>query len=530
LLGDEANEHRVNEVVAHIEETTYVDPEKFYPPANLICVENGVLDISEFLKTGRLEDVKLTPHAPDVIFLHKIPAPFDPKAKCPKVGKFFTDWMDLASIIRAVEMAGYCLYRLNPIGKAIICVGEGGNGKTTFVLFLRRWLGERNVASTPVQEFGTVRFATATLLGKLANLVDDLPPTAWFSTGLFKQLTGGSPVQVEFKFKNPFDAILYAKQLYTANRLPMVSEDTRAFWERVLLISFPNVFEGEKRMDREKILAEMLTPEERSGFLNAALLGLYLLLKDQDFYAPEDINLIRDRYIRLSDPVAAFVEDRTVEDPEAYEQSSELYRAYVKYCKEKGFAPTLNNIFSRLLKKVVPSIRAGQIRLDDGSRPRVWYGIRLKTQEEIKADEEAQKVILESPKASTVSIVSAENPSIFSILKILCVEKIERKTVDAVDTVDRTPEKLPATPAEVGGKAEVGTLDSEPSILATSIEERNDRLFSVEFEGDYPGGLIPGLRKPIPKGTIIVLPAAQALELGRKFGFVKLKELGGEEG
>ena len=45
----------------------------------------------------------------------------------------------------------------------------------------------------------------------------------------------------------------------------------------------------------------------------------------------------------------------------------------------------------------------------------------------------------------------------------------------------------------------------------------------VRFTQTYPGKLVPKLDKPIPAGTEIVLPAAEALELRRVFGFVELR-------
>jgi hypothetical protein len=56
-------------------------------------------------------------------------------------------------------------------------------------------------------------------------------------------------------------------------------------------------------------------------------------------------------------------------------------------------------------------------------------------------------------------------------------------------------------------------------------ESQSEHSYSVTFLEDYPGGLVPYLKHSIPKGTAIALPAIEALELKRKFGFVELKEL-----
>jgi len=53
-----------------------------------------------------------------------------------------------------------------------------------------------------------------------------------------------------------------------------------------------------------------------------------------------------------------------------------------------------------------------------------------------------------------------------------------------------------------------------------------ERLTQVTFTEDYPGGLVPELSKPIPRGTVIVLPSQVALRLQAIFGWVELKPLG----
>jgi len=367
-LGDMAKDKFIDEVVSHIRDTTFTDPKKFEASAELLCVENGILNVL----TGELK-----PHTPEIIFLQKLPVKFDPGAKCPTTLLRLWEWTgNLTGLVRVIQFAGFCLYRDYFIRKAVIIHGEGSNGKTTFISWLTSWLGEENVTSVKVQALDR-RFVPARLYGKLANLCDELPSEEWMSTEAFKQATGGSIVEAEKKFKEPFAFRSYAKMLFAGNRLPIVSDDTKAFWDRITIIPFENTFNGGKARERAEILKEMLTEEEKSGFLNLALVGLKTLLETLEFYAQEDNEEVKRKYVRISDPVMAFAKECIVEDIMAETPKAEVYSAYVKYCEAHDFPVKENNAFARSLKRVYPRLEERRVEASDGRQTRVWAGIKL---------------------------------------------------------------------------------------------------------------------------------------------------------
>ena len=378
-LGDMAKDAFIDEVVSHIRDTTFTDPKKFEAPPELLCVDNGVLNVL----TGELK-----PHSPEIIFLQKLPVKFNPEAKCPTTLLRLWEWTNnLAGLIRLIQFAGFCLYRDYFIRKAIIIHGEGSNGKTTFISWLTIWLGESNVTSIKVQALDR-RFVAARLYGKLANLCDELPSEDWLNTEAFKQVTGGSIVEAEKKFKEPFAFRSYAKMLFSGNRLPIVSDDTKAFWDRITIIPFENTFNGGKARERREILKEMLTEEEKSGFLNLALTGLRTLLETLEFYAQEDNEEVKQKYIRISDPVMAFAKECTVWDVDAQTPKAEVYAAYVNYCKDHGFPIKPDNSFALSLKRCYPNMEGRKIETEDGRRIPVWGGIRLLSAPVAPADHE----------------------------------------------------------------------------------------------------------------------------------------------
>lgn len=83
LLESNTTTHRVNEIVEFIRRATYTPKELFNsPPPNLVCVENGILNV----ETG-----ELMPHTPDLIFLSKLPVKWDPNAQCPTIVRFLEE-------------------------------------------------------------------------------------------------------------------------------------------------------------------------------------------------------------------------------------------------------------------------------------------------------------------------------------------------------------------------------------------------------------------------------------------------------
>jgi putative DNA primase/helicase len=368
-LGELAKRGDLSEVVEQIRDTTFRMPEDFNSAPYLVCVENGILDT----KTR-----ELAPHTPDRIFLQKLPAKYNPKATCPTVMKRLLEWTDKDGLITIIQFAGFCLHRNYFIRKAVIIHGEGENGKTTLTLFLTGWLGEDNVAAVKIQNLDK-RFTGIRLLGKLANICDDLPADAWFSTGFFKELTGGSQIEVEQKFKDGFLTRNYAKVLYTANRLPLVSDDSKAFWDRITIIPFEAKFTT--TTSREEIVAGMLIEDERSGFLNLALDGLEMLRAQNRFYGDDDNETTKRKYIKLSDPIMAFGHDRTIESPLNRILKSELYGAYVDYCTENGYPVKESNAFSKSFKRLYPRLEDCQITGEDGRQRHAWVGIDLVSEE-----------------------------------------------------------------------------------------------------------------------------------------------------
>jgi putative DNA primase/helicase len=371
LLGEKTKTQYLNETLNYIKAVTYVDRKIFdNQPIYLLPVKNGVLN---------LETLELLPYKPEYYFTSKLPVAYDANADCPKIRKFLSEIVMPEDVELLIEIAAYCLWRSYPIQKAFMLVGDGANGKSTYLQLLQKFLGSENTCSVSLQELEHNRFASANLYRKLANIYADLPSVALQNPGVFKMLTGGDVVKAEKKFKDFFFFVNYAKLLYSANRVPYVADESEAFFRRWIIINFPFKFEPNpngpnSKLANPNILQEITTEEELSGFLNLALSRLKKVLT-QGFSYAKTTEEIREAYIRASDPIGAFVMDCVVQSPTDYVKKDELYNAYAEYCRERKLIVVDKAVFSKNLRRyvTVEDFRP----MEDGKRVTAWKGIKL---------------------------------------------------------------------------------------------------------------------------------------------------------
>jgi putative DNA primase/helicase len=368
LLGEKTTSHRVKETRAYIEYSTYIEEDEINSDPNLICLENGIFNVNE---TG------LYVHTPEMFMTTRLPIRYDEDADCPEIKEFIKQVVDEGDIDVIQEIIGYCLWKSYPVQKAVMFIGEGANGKSTLLDLIKRFLGQKNISSVPLQDFDTNRFAKARLFGKLANMFNDVSDKALKETGMFKQLTGEDTVTGERKFQDGFQFTNYAKMLFSTNKLPESRDDTQAFYRRWIFITFPNTFTGDAAIPKDELLKKLTTEGEMSGLFNWAIQGLKRLLKQGDFSKSTSTEETRQQYIRLSSPIQAFVEDMVEVDSGSYVPKEEFYGAYVQYCKDNNLPALDKAVFARRVIIVIPTIRASQHNIGGKNGVRCFDGVKL---------------------------------------------------------------------------------------------------------------------------------------------------------
>jgi len=249
-------------------------------------------------------------------------------------------------------------------------VGPTASGKSTFLDTIRAMLGSETVASLTPQQLTSERFAGAELHGKWANIRNDIPASTVKNTGMFKEITAGDPMKAERKRKDPFMFEPTAKHLFAANELPSTETDDEAFYRRVLLVAFPETI---PERDRDKHLDDKLQAE-LPGVLNWAIEGLQRLLGNGKFTADRSPGRTQDTWSKWADSVTRF-KKAAIEDGDEDIPKSEMFAAYLQYCREEGIPSDTQHKMTRELKAA--GLEDGRAYVDGGGRERCFLNVNL---------------------------------------------------------------------------------------------------------------------------------------------------------
>lgn len=224
------------------------------------------------------------------------------------------------------------------IGRARGGAGKAANGKSTFINWLSSIVGSENVTSLSIDDFGN-RFNKGMVVGKLANLGDDIPDGFLQGDQLatFKKMVTGDSIYADVKGTDGFEFRPSALQVFSMNTIPRLSDTTDGIMRRLDFTPFraefrPGMDGYDPNMERKLSEPEVL----RRG----ALLGLMALPDLIERGRFTDIPEMRDELdaVRIDNSsVARWVTDECVE-PQWFNGRSvaEAYKAYTDWAEEAG--------------------------------------------------------------------------------------------------------------------------------------------------------------------------------------------------
>lgn len=331
------NQAKRREVMAYLDLIVTDQSQQNAP--NLIAFENGIYDIF----TGAFS----TDFAPQKIVTNRIPWPYNPNA--------YDDLMDRTldrlacgdPQIRALleEAAGYCLFRRNELGKAFILIGDKSNGKSTFLDLVKTMLGTDNISSLDLRELDS-RFKTAELVGKLANIGDDIGDEFIANASIFRKLVTGDRVNVERKGQDPFEFNNYSKFLFSANTIPRIRDKTGAVQRRMVIIPFDAKFSPNDPDFRPYIKYELREQARMEYLIQLSLKGLKRVLETHKFTESKKVQEQMQEYERGNNPVVAFVSEVGLQSLVNNPVKS-AYSRYKEFCLVNQFQPVSSVEFSK---------------------------------------------------------------------------------------------------------------------------------------------------------------------------------------
>lgn len=322
----------------------------------LLNTASGVIDLTDF---------SLRDSTPKDYFTKSIAAHYDVNAKCPLWDKFLHEiFADDEDMIRYIQKAvGYSLTGSTQEQCAFLLIGDGCNGKSTFLDIIRQLFGDyaSNIQAESLMirnNNNGINSDIARLRG--ARLVTSAEPNEGLrlNEGLIKQLTGGDIVTArklygdEFEFKPEF------KLWMAANHKPVIRGNDHGIWRRMHIVPFSVQIPKEKI---DKTLTDKLLTE-LDGIFQWALAGLRLY-QSEGLELPEMVSAATAEYRMEMDVVARFLEECTENSFAGTVRASELYQTFALWAKNNNEYPMSNTKFG---KEVITKYE--RIKRKDG-----WY-------------------------------------------------------------------------------------------------------------------------------------------------------------
>ena len=255
----------------------------------------------------------------------------------------------------------------------LIFIGTGSNGKSILLEFIEQHLFRPGEAcALPPNEW--VGFMKAQLDGPLINLVPELDERSVFANAAFKSALAGEPLTTDVKHHGAYKFRPRCGHIFSANRMPIMTDTTIGFKRRFIMLSFNKNFEADpRRREPPEILADLGTvaPTVRARCLWACAAAL----KEKSYPIPIEHHALMDVWETRSNPVRQFIDNVTTEGDRA--EQSEVYRAYADFCEAVGNKKMSSRRFYEEMEL------AGHRRTAPSSSKRRWFnGIAIKAQQD----------------------------------------------------------------------------------------------------------------------------------------------------
>jgi len=293
----------------------------------------------------------------------------------PNMDRIFEEWVGKDHVKLLYEILAYSLLPDYPIHRLFCFIGSGMNGKSCYLRLLRKFIGGNNVCSTELDTLLSSRFEVTRLHKKLVCMMGETNFNEMDKTSIIKKLTGQDVIGFEYKNKNPFEEVNYAKVLIATNNLPTTSDKTIGFYRRWTIIDFPNQFH-----EKSDILSQIPDEEYESLALKSVAI-LKELLTSREFTNEGSINDRIEKYESKSNFINAFLKEFTENSYEGYITKNDFKKKFAEWCVENRHRQMSETSLGIAMKKM--GVESGKKYFDylydgKGGQARVWEGIKWK--------------------------------------------------------------------------------------------------------------------------------------------------------
>ncbi|MBE6873190.1 MAG: hypothetical protein E7493_04710 [Ruminococcus albus] len=317
-----------------------------------INFQNGILNI---------RTMKFSKHTPKLMSSIQIPCQWSGVETPTPVFDSFLDTLtggNKQTQLLILEYMGAILSNVQGwrFKKAMFLLGEGDTGKSTLINLITLLLGSGNVAERDLRSLNE-RFGKTAAYNKRLIYSNDLPFMKIEENAIFKNLTGGDTIAIEYKNKEPFDFKFKGLLLYGMNSLPHFGGDKgEHVYNRIIIVRCDNVIPKEKKdPNMEKKLYA-----ERNGIIYKCVVALREAInRNYRFSITQDcIDNLTEYKKENSTPVefwSTFLRPLTADENPVL-SSQKLYDNFRRWCTMQGItripsAPEFRKEVSNYCKK-----------------------------------------------------------------------------------------------------------------------------------------------------------------------------------
>lgn len=205
------------------------------------------------------------------------------------------------------EVVGYCLLYGFMEPKIYFGTGPGSNGKSVLTDMITQIIGAKNISSI---KFSNINEGNVASMERcFLNIPSELSGTESMKDEILKAIADGNAIQANEKYLVPRVVNPIGKLFAFANKLPPVSDSTRGFWRRSVVIPFDMDIRDDDPNKIEKKDFQIIFYNNRDVISIWALNGLLRLIKRKGLHSKcERITKASVKYRDNSNSVALFMD------------------------------------------------------------------------------------------------------------------------------------------------------------------------------------------------------------------------------
>lgn len=347
------------EVEKMIREASYNDivfPSEMVGSETVINVGNGLLDTNTMV---------LKPHTPDYKTIFQLRCNYDTGALNGGLWDGYINHLsDGDEEVKKVlqEFAGLVLsnYQGYKLKGGFALYGKPNSGKTVYLEALSGVVGEASSGVLGLQELNE-RFATNVLYGKRLVYDGDMSGDSLSSVDIFKKITGGDKVTVEFKGKDRINYKYTGVYAFACNELPvLIAEKGDAVHNRI------NIIRCDKVVKNKVVgLVEQIVENESDYIFQWALRGLERLRANNWTLSPcKNMEDVKNEYKALSDSLYEFIIEvyEITGDMNSRTPFKDFKEKYTDHCIEEGRTPIKKRAEYQKRIKSIRGMDFGQVK------------------------------------------------------------------------------------------------------------------------------------------------------------------------